>query len=55
MAGKGKIEGIDYGGFGDDGGVIVIEGSVHLIVSGESVGRSEFSAWEDLPDDVKVL
>ena len=55
MTGKSKIEGIDYGGFGNNGGVVIIEGSVDLIITRESVGRSESSTREDLPDDVEVL
>ena len=55
MTSESKVEGIDDSGLRNDGGVIIIEGSVNLIVARESVGRSEFSTWEDFPDDVKVL
>ena len=55
MAGKGEIEGINDGGFGDDGGIVIVEGSVDLVVAREGVGGGEFSTWENLPDDVKVL
>ena len=55
MAGEGKIEGINYGWFRNNGGVIIVEGSVDLVIARESVGRSEFSARKDLPDNVKVL
>ena len=55
MSSKSKIEGVDYGRFGNNRGVIIVEGSVNLIIARESVGRSEFSTREDLPDDVEVL
>ena len=55
VAGEGEIEGVNYGGFGDNGGVIIVEGSVDLVIVRESVGRSKFSARKDFPDDVKVL
>ena len=55
VAGKGEIEGIKDGGFRNNGCVIVVEGSVDLVIARESIGRSEFSARKDFPDDVKVL
>ena len=55
MAGKGKIEGIDYGRFGDDGGIIIVKGSVDLVVAGEDVGGGEFGTRENFPDEVEVL
>ena len=55
MAGEGEVEGINYGGFRNNGGVIIVEGSVDLVIARESIGGSEFSARKDLPDDVKVL
>ena len=55
VAGECKIEGINNGGFGDDGGIVIVEGSVDLVVAGESVGGGEFSTRENLPDDVEVL
>ena len=55
MAGEGEIEGINYGGFRNNGGVIIVEGSVDLVIARESVGGSKFSARKHFPDDVKVL
>ena len=55
MTSESKVEGIDDSRFRNNRGIIVIEGSVNLIVTREGVGRSEFSTWEDFPDDVKVL
>ena len=55
MAGKGEIEGINDGGFGDDGGIVIVKGSVDLVVTGEGVGGGEFGTGENFPDDVKVL
>ena len=55
MSGEGKVEGVNYGGFRNNRGVIIIEGSVNLIIARESISRSEFSTREDLPDDVEVL
>ena len=55
MAGKGKIEGVDYGRFGDDGGIIIVKGSVDLVVAGEGVGGGKFGTRKNFPDDVEVL
>ena len=55
MTGKGKIEGVNDGGFRDDGGIIIVKGSIDLVVAGEGVGRGEFGAREHFPDDVEVL
>ena len=55
MAGKGEIKGINDGGFGDDGGIVIIKGSVDLVVTRESVGGGEFGTRENFPDDVEVL
>ena len=55
MAGKGEIEGINDGGFGDDGGIVIVKGSVDLAVAREGVGRGEFGTRENFPDDVEVL
>ena len=55
MVGKGEIEGINDGGFRNNGCVIVVKGRVDLIIARESIGRSEFGAREDFPDNVKVL
>ena len=55
VAGKGKIEGINDGRFRDDGGVVIVEGSVNLVVAGEGVGGGKFGTRENFPDDVEVL
>ena len=55
VAGKGKVEGINHGGFRDDGSIVIVKGGVDLVVAGEGVGGGEFGTWEDFPDDVKVL
>ena len=55
MTGKSKVKSVDYGRFGNDRGVVIIEGSVDLIIARESVSGSEFGTREDLPDDVKIL
>ena len=55
VAGKGKIEGIDDSRFRDDGGIVIVEGSVNLVVTGESIGGGEFGTRENFPDDVEVL
>ena len=55
MAGEGEIEGINYGRFRDDRGVVIVKRSVDLVVARESVSRSEFSTRENFPDDVEVL
>ena len=55
MAGEGEIEGINHGGFRNDGGIVIVEGSVDLVIAREGIGGSEFGTREDFPDDVKVL
>ena len=55
MAGKGEIEGINDGGFGNDGGIVIVEGSVDLVVAREGVGGGKFGTGENFPDDVEVL
>ena len=55
MVGEGEVEGINYGGFRDDRGVVIIKRSVDLVVARESVGGSEFSTRENFSDDVEVL
>ena len=55
MAGKGEIKGINDSGFGDDGGIVIVKGSVDLAVAREGVGRGEFGTRENFPDDVEVL
>ena len=55
MAGEGKVEGINYGRFGDDGGIIIVKGSVDLVVAREGVGGGEFRTRENFPDNVEVL
>ena len=55
MAGKGKIESTNDGRFGDNGGIIIVKGSIDLVVAGEGVGGGEFGTGENFPDDVEVL
>ena len=55
VAGKGKIEGTNYGRLRDDGGIVIVEGSVDLVVAGEGIGGGEFGTGENFPDDVEVL
>ena len=55
VAGKGKIESTNYGRFRDNGGIVIVEGSVDLVVAGEGVGGGEFGTRENVPDDVEVL
>ena len=55
VAGECKIEGINHGGFRDDGGVVIVEGSVDLVVAGEGIGGGEFGTRKNSPDDVEVL
>ena len=55
MAGEGKIESIDDGRFGDNGSIVIVEGSVDLVVAGEGVGGGKFGTWENFPDYVEVL
>ena len=38
MAGKGEVEGVNYGGFRNNRGVVIIEGSVDLVIVREGVG-----------------
>ena len=55
MAGESKVQGVNYGGCRDDRGVVIVKRSVDLVIARESVGGGEFSARENLPDDVEVL
>ena len=55
MASEGEIEGINHGGFRNDGGIVIVEGSVNLVIAREGVGGGEFGTREDFPDDVEVL
>ena len=55
MVGKGKIEGTNYSRFRDNGGIVIVKGSVDLVVAGEGVGGGEFGTRENFPDDVEVL
>ena len=55
MAGEGEIEGINHGGFRNDGGIVIVEGSVDLTIAREGIGGGKFSTREDFPNDVEVL
>ena len=55
MSGEGKVEGVNYGGFRNDGGIVIVEGSVDLVIVREGVGGGKFGARENFPDDVEVL
>ena len=55
VAGKGKIESTNYGRFRDNGGIIIVKGSVDLVVAGEGVGGGKFGTRENFSDDVEVL
>ena len=55
VAGEGEVEGINYGGIGNNRCIVIVEGSVHLVVAREGIGGGEFSTRKNLPDNVKVL
>ena len=55
MAGEGEVEGVNYCGFGNNGGIVIVKGSVDLVIAREGVGGGEFSTREDFPDNVEVL
>ena len=55
VAGEGEIEGVNHGGFGNNGGVVIVEGSVDLTIAREGIGGGKFSTREDFPNDVEVL
>ena len=55
MSSEGEVESINYCGFGNDSGVVIIGGSIDLIIARESVSGSEFSTREDLPNNIKIL
>ena len=55
MTSKSKVKGIDNNQFRNDRSVDIIGGSVNEVATREGVGRGHFGAWEDFPDDIKVL
>ena len=55
MTSKSEVEGIDDNQFRNDRSIDIIEESVNEVAMREGIGRGHFGAWEDFPDNIKVL
>ena len=55
MTGKSEVKGIDNCGFRDNSCIGIVGGGVDLVIAGKGVSGSEFSTWENLPNNVEVL